>query len=178
MFHSSHCVVGHPPTLTPWQGRPTTAKINPLLDVIPENQPVYKSSWHGYNDILVFVVNEVIEGAVATNVTTKFAGVITRNDSLIYFEKDVLKDSQKSNVVYYDKGIALGYNIDRNSLSFKNNIPAFACLKINYTNKAGIGQKPMVMVFKITNEYDKKFPPVYGTEYDRIISFLKSKKIF
>ena len=148
---------------------------NPLLDITPENYPIIKSSWHEMSNVLVFVISEVIEKSVAINLDIK-SGLLSiqGNDSLyqvLHFS------SQKSNVIYYDKGYASGVPLNIKSESFSTQKTYF-CLEVNYTNRNGSIQKPLIKIFNITNQLDQRFIPIYDITYDKILSFIISKKYF
>lgn len=154
----------------------STKEIDPVLDIPPDKNPVLKPLWHGYKDVLVFVIDEVQEGTIATNISSVMVLVSMNDSGISYHKEDILNANEKSNFIYPSKSIALGYELDRNSFLLLSN--SYACLKINFTNKGGVSQKSLIKIFAITDEYDSRFSPIYDEKYDKIVKFLRLKKIF
>ena len=146
-------------------------ETDPLLDILPENNPILKSSWQNSPNMLVVLIDEVINDAVATNLSWKGVIIVLRNGTLIN-ASEIPPDSAKSDIIHFNKGYVLGFSLNPQSGLWDNN-KVYFCLKVNYTNKEGQSQKPLIKVYNITNEYDHRFPPIYGEDYDKILTYSK-----
>ncbi|MFN8253690.1 MAG: hypothetical protein U0V75_17595 [Ferruginibacter sp.] len=145
--------------------------VKPVLDILPNNLPIIKREYYSNKDALLVIVSQVIPNTVATNEYAQFKFIGIKGHDLI--DLGITPFNSKENVYHPQKDGVFAVGINMNKDDYKG-FDLYLCLKVDYTDLEGEKQNPLVRIFPITLEYDKRFRPEFGITYDRLLAYLQS----
>lgn len=108
---------------------------SPVLDIIPDANPIIRSSYRGTTDVVIFVVSEIMDNAIATNVVAGMTLVREKDDTLTIIQPEIVPFiSDKNDILHKNKGSLFGWPLKIQEQFLKNS-KWYTCLNVTYTDK-------------------------------------------
>jgi hypothetical protein len=155
---------------------PNETFINPILDISPKpNNPVIKRTYYAEKNVLLIMISNIVQNSAAYNIKWLSGWINIKNGALSFVKSETHSDLQPGYILSGNKMLVLSGGND--NVEADNFDSAYVYMKVAYTNKDGISQKPLVRVYIVKhNDIEVQLKLADEIDYTKAINFINKNK--